>query len=109
MDHASTTGRSSPPAFVLFCHVSHLDIVGNVIFAGLVARADFACNDGAAPLRSSHAQLFPLGNEFGFLSDHSPGWTIRTERRTNPMPARALLTAGLARTGESAAAGDRTG
>ena len=73
------------PGHVVFVHLQQrFAIVGDVIFAGGIGRSDFPRGDHDTLIRSIKEKLFPLGDDFTFLSGHGPVSTFGQERKTNP-------------------------
>jgi glyoxylase-like metal-dependent hydrolase (beta-lactamase superfamily II) len=80
------------PGHVVFFHApSRFAIVGDVLFAGSIGRADFPRGNHADLIRSIRENLFPLGDDVTFLPGHGPTSTFGAERRSNPFVADALF------------------
>ncbi|MBL6958621.1 MAG: MBL fold metallo-hydrolase [Rhodospirillales bacterium] len=73
------------PGHVVFHHAAtHLAFVGDVLFQGSIGRTDFPKGDLDTLLKSIREELWPLGDETGFLPGHGPASTFGHERETNP-------------------------
>jgi len=58
--------------------------LGDVLFAGSIARADFPQGDHATLVASITGKLWPMRDETVFIPGHGPESTFGQERRTNP-------------------------
>lgn len=74
----------SPGHVVYFQREARFAIVGDVIFAGSIGRADLPRGDLPTLLASIHHKLLPLGDDVGFLPGHGPTSTFGEERASNP-------------------------
>ncbi|MDR2001367.1 MAG: MBL fold metallo-hydrolase, partial [Zoogloeaceae bacterium] len=76
------------PGHVVFFHrPSKLALVGDVLFAGSIGRADFPGSNPADLIRSIRTGLWPLGKDVKFISGHGPMSTFGEERLSNPFVA----------------------
>jgi hydroxyacylglutathione hydrolase len=74
----------SPGSVAFINAAQRLAIVGDVLFAGSIGRADLPGGDHHRLLRSIRDKLLPLDDDVTVLSGHGPVTTIGRERATNP-------------------------
>ncbi len=73
-----------PGSIVLYERGEGVAIVGDVIFAGSVGRADLPGGDFEQLLESIQTKILTLPDETKLLPGHGPATTVGKERRTNP-------------------------
>jgi glyoxylase-like metal-dependent hydrolase (beta-lactamase superfamily II) len=76
---------------VFFEPQSRFAFVGDVLFAGSIGRTDFPRGNHAQLIDSIRNNLFPLGDDVGFLPGHGPTSTFGAERRSNPFVADSVV------------------
>ena len=81
----------TPGHIIFFNEENRLALVGDVLFRGSIGRTDFPRGDLDALIRSIREQLWPLGNDVGFIPGHGPVSTFGEERRSNPFVGDAAL------------------
>lgn len=73
------------PGHVVYVHRNtKLAIVGDVLFKGSIGRTDLPKGDFHALMNSIKNNLWPLGEQFSFISGHGPMSTFGEEMRSNP-------------------------
>lgn len=73
------------PGHVVFVHRgTKLAIVGDVLFKGSIGRTDLPKGDFNTLINSIKNNLWPLGEQFAFISGHGPMSTFGEEMRSNP-------------------------
>ena len=81
----------TPGHVVFFEPESRFAFVGDVLFAGSIGRTDFPRGNHAQLIASIRHNLFPLGDDVGFLPGHGPTSTFGAERRSNPFVADSVV------------------
>jgi len=81
----------TPGHVVFFEPESRFAFVGDVLFAGFIGRTDFPRGNHAQLIDSIRNNLFPLGDDVGFLPGHGPTSTFGAERRSNPFVADSVV------------------
>jgi glyoxylase-like metal-dependent hydrolase (beta-lactamase superfamily II) len=81
----------TPGHVVFFEPQSRFAFVGDVLFAGSIGRTDFPRGNHAQLIDSIRNNLFPLGDDVGFLPGHGPTSTFGAERRSNPFVADSVV------------------
>jgi len=81
----------TPGHVVFFEPESRFAFVGDVLFAGSIGRTDFPRGNHAQLIDSIRNNLFPLGDDVGFLPGHGPTSTFGAERRSNPFVADSVV------------------
>lgn len=81
----------TPGHVVFFEPQSRVAFVGDVLFAGSIGRTDFPRGNHAQLIDSIRNNLFPLGDDVGFLPGHGPTSTFGAERRSNPFVADSVV------------------
>jgi glyoxylase-like metal-dependent hydrolase (beta-lactamase superfamily II) len=74
----------SPGSVVYVNRAQKFMLMGDVLFNGSIGRTDFPYGDHDALITAIKTKLFPLGDDFAFISGHGPMSTIGAERRSNP-------------------------
>ncbi|TRW89523.1 MBL fold metallo-hydrolase [Candidatus Methylobacter oryzae] len=73
------------PGHVVYVHRNtKLAIVGDVLFKGSIGRTDLPKGNFNTLINSIKNNLWPLGEQFSFISGHGPMSTFGEEMRSNP-------------------------
>jgi len=74
----------SPGSIAFYCENDGFVIVGDVLFAGSIGRADLPGGDYATLIRSITNNLFTLPGNVVVYPGHGEATTIEHEKNTNP-------------------------